>query len=149
MGTGKTEGDYFSSGASQISAVTSYQDNELKTTFELHTLKQDKKLTDELSSLKESVHVKINQDLKGLKKEVDDKINCFEGKIEKKLDEKLFLYAIGILLFICSIIGLFSYYPMGSDIKYLQENRKQINDSINKINNRIEKLNIIINIKKR
>ena len=148
MGNGTTEDGYLSSGVNEGKSVSSYQDFDLKTNFELHTLKQDKKFTDELFSLKESVHVKINQDLKEVKNNLDKKIDCFDEKLEKKLDEKIFLWAIGALIFICSVIGVFSYFPMGSDIKDLQLNQKQINDSLNKTNNRIERLKTIVNEKK-
>lgn len=150
FGSGTTEDDYSSSGGSDYGKfISSKDEHDLKTNFELHTLKQDKKISDEIFSLKESVNFKINQDLKEVKTELENKVISFEQKLEKKLDEKIFIWAIGVLLFICSLFGVFSYFPMENNVKELKENQDKINDSLNKINNRVEKLNTILKEKKR
>lgn len=99
-------------------------------------------LKDQFYSTKEGLTSKITLEIEALKKDV-------ENKIDKKVDEKIFIWAIVVLIFIAGIIGTFSYYPMGNDIKELQEKNNIINDSLNKTNDRIEKINMILKDKKR
>lgn len=99
-------------------------------------------LKDQFHSTKEGLTSKITVEIDVLKKNL-------ENKIDKKVDEKIFIWAIGVLIVIAGIIGTFSYYPMGNNIKELQEKNNKINDSLNKTNNRIEKINMILKEKKR
>lgn len=126
MRNGTTEDDYLSSGVSEDKSVSSYQNIDLKTNFELHTLKQDKKFTDELFSLKESVHVKINQDLKDVKKE-------FDKKIDSKIDNTYFFGAISVIVVITGLIYILSYQPMINKVDSIEKENVIIKDTVKSI----------------
>jgi hypothetical protein len=148
MGNGTTEGDYIFEQHKE-GTISSYQEYEFKTKFELYSLKQEKEISNVLTSFKETVHGKINQDVKEAKKDIEEKINCFETKLGEKVDNKYFIGSISVLIIITTIIATLSYYPLIEDVKNLNEKNNQVKDSINKINSRIDKHILIETTKKR
>lgn len=148
MGNGTTVDDYIFEHTKE-GTISSYQEYEFKTNFEIYSLKQEKTLSNTLTSFKDAVHGKINQDVKEVKKDIEEKINCFEIKLGNKVDNKYFVGAITVLVIITTIIATLSYYPLIEDVKTLNEKNNQVKDSINKINSRIDKHILIENNKKR
>lgn len=138
----------FSNNSSEVIASNGFTNGfEQTTNLEIKNLQT--KLNSDISGLKDKVYeTKDNLNSKILS-EIDVLKRDFEIKLEKKFDEKIFLLAVGVLVTIAGIIGSFSYYPMITDVKDLQDKNIQIKDSINKMNSRIDKVNSLIKNTKR
>lgn len=99
-------------------------------------------LEGQFHSTKENLNAKIASEIESITAK-------FEKKIDEKVDNKYFIGAITVLIAFVGIITALSYNPMIEDVKELKNKEVQINDSLNKINNRIYKLKEIENNKKR
>lgn len=125
MGNGATADDY-SSEQKAGGTVSSYQDYDLKSTFEISQLKQYQQITSDISTLKEAVHGKINQDVGEVKKD-------FEEKLKEKVNLRLFNGAVAAILIIGSIIFILSYQPMLNKVEDIDKENIVIKDSLKSI----------------
>lgn len=132
MYNGKTEDDYYSD-QFEAQTISSHQDEEFKTTFEIYSLKQDRKLTSELSSFKDAVHGKINQDVKDAKKEIDNKLNGFEVKLENIVNKYVFGGVIAFALILVGVIYVLSYQPLIEKTNKISDENIVIKDTLKSI----------------
>lgn len=132
MGNGTTEEDYTSEQKSS-ETISSYQDSGFNTNFEIYRLKQDKKISNDLSSLKDAVHIKINQDVKEVKKEIEEKINNFELKLENTINKYIFGGVIAFAIILVTIIYVLSYQPALEKITKNSEDNIIIKDTLKSI----------------
>lgn len=132
MGNGTTEDDYTSE-HHEGETISSYQDHGFKTTFEIYSLKQDKKLTNVLSSFRDAVDGKINKDVKDVKREFDEKLNYFEENLKDTVNKYVFGGVVAFALILVSVIYILSYEPTLKKVDKIIEDNTIIKDSLKSI----------------
>jgi hypothetical protein len=125
LGNGTTNDDY-SHDDNGKQLVSSVQDFDVKSSFEVSQLKQYQQITTDISHLKDAVHTKIDQNLDDVKKD-------FEIKLKEKIDSLYFYGAVAVIIAFVSLIYTLSYQPMLNKVDEIKNDHITIKDSLKSI----------------
>lgn len=136
-----------------LNKESTYTSSDNQASFEQTTFQEIKHLNNKINSDIRGLEGQFHSTKENLNAKITSEIESVNAKFEKKLDEKIdnkyFFGAIAVLIMLVGIIATLSYYPLIQDVEELKNKDIEIKDSLNKINNRIDKLKMIDNNKKR